>query len=286
MSRILTLGLLALGLLTLLASAPRLALAQDANDHAFTILIANDDGYDAPGLRALIDSLSSIASIVVAAPAEQQSGASHGITYRDPIFVREVPNERGLRWYAVGARPATVTRLALMHLLDERPDLVVSGINSSENIGLSAWVSGTIGAAREAALLGVPAIAVSRGSSADYAACAGALKNLVLHLREREQLTPGLLLNVNIPAGVQPGVTESRVVRLSMEPGDQRYERHASPRGAIYYWDNWAPPHTAEPGTDVHAFEAGLITITPLEVDQTDVVGVDRLRSLLERRRR
>ena len=169
MRRLIAWSLIAAGI----AVTPPRIFAQEAAERQFTILIANDDGSGAPGLIALVDSLSSIAEVFVAAPSEQQSGTGHGITYRDPITVREVPNDLGVPWYAVGARPATTVRLALTTLLDAPPDLVVSGINSGANIGLDTWVSGTVAAAREAAFHGVPAIAVSRGGNADYAAIAG-----------------------------------------------------------------------------------------------------------------
>ncbi len=271
MSRILPLVFVTLAVLL-----PRPVASQSAAP-AFTILVANDDGFDAPGLVALVDSLATIARVIVVAPATEESAMGHAITYRDPIFVREVPSALGVRWYAIEARPATVVRLALASLLQERPDLVVTGINSGANIGLDAWISGTVAGAREAALHGIPAIATSRAGSADYRAAAGIVKSLVQTLRERDQIAPGLLLNVNIPANVQ-GV---RVVRMSLRTGVERYERRTSPRGATYYWDVWSPPEGEDDGTDLHAIRAGFVTITPLLVDQTAWTQLESLRNVL-----
>lgn len=251
----------------------------------FTILLANDDGYRAPGLQALIDSLAPHARIFVAAPLEQQSGTGHGITYRDPIMLRRVMASDTLTFWAIGARPATVVRVALESLLETPPDLVISGINAGENIGLSAWLSGTVAAAREAAFLGAPAIAVSMAGNdlADYAAAAGYTKGLVRRLRRDGTLRRGVLLNVNVPAGIAgKPLPETRVTRQSLANSRQRYERHTSPRGQEYLWDNWEPPADDAEGTDLHAFARGFITVTPLKIDQTDGEAIPALRRVLE----
>lgn len=250
----------------------------------FTILLANDDGYRAPGLQALIDSLAPGARIFVAAPLEQQSGTGHGITYRDPIMLRRIVTSDTLTFWAIGARPATVVRVALEALLETPPDLVISGINAGENIGLSAWLSGTVAAAREAAFLGVPAIAVSMAGNdlADYAAVAGYTKRLVHRLRQAETLRPGVLLNVNVPEGIAgKPLPETRVARQSLANSRQRYERHTSPRGQDYFWDNWEPPADDAEGTDLHAFMRGFITVTPLNIDQTDGEWMGELSRLI-----
>ncbi len=236
------------------------------------ILVANDDGYQAPGLIALVDSLVPIAHVVVAAPLEQQSGTGHGITYRDPIRVSEVGNPYSITWYAIDARPATCIRLALTALLDTLPDLVVSGVNTGENVGLSTWLSGTVAAAREAAFHGLPAIAASVGvgGGVDYEVAAGYVRGLVERLRDAGALEQPMLLNVNVPAGGAERIKGIRIVSMGLVQGRQGYERRLSPRGLLYFWDNWSPPEEAPEGTDVAAFEAGYVTITPLRIDQTD----------------
>jgi len=129
--------------------------------NAFTILISNDDGYEAPGIRALISALGSLGRVVVAAPAQEQSGKGHSLTLREPVLVDELRQPNGEVWYAIDGPPATCVRLAIESLLVERPQLVVSGINRGDNLGATVYHSGTVGAAQEAAIVGIPAIAVS-----------------------------------------------------------------------------------------------------------------------------
>ena len=242
----------------------------------FTILLTNDDGYDAPGLRALAKALASTAHVVVAAPASQQSGASMAITYREPIFVRPIELTADVSGYAIQARPATSVRVGVESLLERKPDLVISGINSGPNLGIVSFYSGTVGAARQAALLGIPAIAASRqrGDSDDYTVAATFIRELVEQLRTQRELRPGLLLNVNVPAGTPRGV---RVVRQSTAPDRENYERRTNPRGQVYYWSRWMPPSDSDENTDVGAFARGFITIVPFKIDQTDMDALESL---------
>ncbi len=236
----------------------------------FRILVVNDDGYQAPGLLALVDSLVPIAEVVVVAPLEQQSGTGHGITYREPIKVLEFGNQYAIPWYAIDARPATCVRVALAVLVDSLPHLVVSGVNTGDNVGASAWISGTVAAAREGALNGIPAIAVSVGvgSHQDYHVAAGHARQLVERLRTLDMITPPLLLNVNVPAGGPVGV---KVAPMSLALGQQAYDRRYTPRGQLYFWDSWSPPEgDAVEGSDLYWFSRGYVTVTPLRIDQTD----------------
>jgi len=247
----------------------------------FTILLANDDGYDAPGLHAMIEAMRPVGDVYVSAPAVEQSGKGHSIaTTREPIFVIEKKQPDGKSWYAVEAPPATCVRLAITALLPRRPDVVISGINRGDNLGLySNPLSGTIGAARDAAMFGVPAIAVSMGGNKDedYAATAAYVRELVEQLRAKQMLKPGLLLNVNHPAGEVKGV---RVTRLSLKPSVEDYERRTSPRGRIYFWSRFRAPEDDVEGTDIWAFRRGYITLTPLALDATDGAAMDAFRVL------
>lgn len=268
-------GLL-VGLLLVCLLLPLDAFAETAPDSQFLILLTNDDGYNAPGLRALAEALASTAHVVVAAPASQQSGASMAITYREPIFVRPIELTADVSGYAIQARPATSVRVGVESLLERKPDLVISGINSSPNLGIVSFYSGTVGAARQAALLGIPAIAVSRqrGDSDDYTVAATFIRELVEQLRTQRELRPGLLLNVNVPAGTPRGV---RVVRQSTAPDRENYERRTSPRGQVYYWSRWQPPSDSDENTDVGAFAQSFITIVPFKIDQTDMDALESL---------
>lgn len=241
---------------------------------SFTILISNDDGFAEPGIVALVRELSQIATIVVAAPTTVQSGTGHGITYREPIMVRVVEESDTLKWYSVDARPATIVRLAIDELMEEPPDLVVSGINTSANLGTGTWVSGTVAAAREAALDGIPAIAVSLQGGArehpdDYDSAAIYVRNLIGDLRDHGMLSAGLLLNINFPRGISTGYRGSKIASASTRSGIQGYERRQRPRGNPYYWDTWVEKEDDEPGTDIHAVAQGYVSITPLVTNQT-----------------
>lgn len=244
-----------------------------------TILLSNDDGYDAPGLRALVEALRPVAEVYVVAPAAEQSGKGHSIlTTREPIFLSERRQPNGALWYAVEAPPATCVRLAIESLLPRRPDLVISGINRGENLGVAVYLSGTLGAAREAAIAGLPALAVSMGGSSekDYAATAAYVRDLVGQLRARQMLRPGLFLNVNRPAGEARGVA---LTRLSLKPTHERYERRTSPRGRVYFWSAWEPLTDDDEGTDVWAFVRGYVTLTPMGLDVTHEAAMASFRA-------
>lgn len=268
-------SLLVIVVLLLFAAAP--AMAQQAGTSRLTILLSNDDGYDAPGLQALIRAFQPVANVVVAAPAVEQSGKGHSITTSSqPILASERKQADGTSWWAIDAPPATCVRLALENLLPRRPDLVISGINRGENLGIVVYYSGTLGAAREAAIVGVPAIAVSvqGNKEEDYAAAAKYTRELVEQLRSTGMLQAGLFLNVNAPAGEPKGV---RVTRLSVKPTHEGYERRSSPGGRPYFWSRWKPLEDDEEGTDVWAFARGYITLTPMVIDLTAGQKLDSL---------
>jgi len=251
-------------------------LAQQA---PFTILVTNDDGYSAPGLRALAEALKPLGEVIVVAPAQNQSGKGHSIVTSDPILVFERKQASGVMWYAVEATPATTARLALDKLVPRQPDLVVSGINRGENLGIVVYYSGTLGAAREAAMTGIPAIAVSMGgdNEADYAATAAALREIVEQLKACDMIKPGLFLNVNAPAGKNKGVM---VTRLSSKANEQIYDQRRNPRGTLYFWPGYRPLERDDEGTDVWGFVNGWITVTPMVLDTTDTKSLDAVKFL------
>ncbi len=264
----------------------RALFAQGSGDaQPLRILVVNDDGYQAPGLVALVDSLVTIATVTVAAPREQQSGTGHGISFRDPITIVELGNPYAIKWYAIDAKPATVVKVALTVLMDTMPDLVVSGVNAGDNVGTHVWISGTVAAARDAALQGFPAISasVTYGSPQDFAVAAGVVKELVQQLADAGKIEPGLLLNVNVPSGGASAIKGIRVAPQSLRIGTQRYDERVSPRGTRYVWDTLAPATDDSVTTsDLHAFARGYVTITPLTLDQTDVDRIEELGRLLD----
>ncbi len=272
---------LSLGLLVPLRPT---AAQTEASAADFTILIVNDDGYMAPGLRSLVDSLVPVANVMVAAPRTQQSGTGHGVSFLDPIKIDRFGNQYGIPWFAIDARPATVVAVALTSLMDSLPDLVISGINTGENIGVNTFLSGTVAAARHAKFYGLPAMAVSMGvgQMEDYAFAAGFVRQLVQGLRADGLVTPELYLNVNIPANSSTSIEGVAVTRQSLLGGEDGFDRRVSPRGQEYVWSNWSAATDDAEGTDLHAFEAGYITITPFTVDQTDRGRMEGLTQLFE----
>jgi 5'-nucleotidase len=261
-----------LGLLFLAGSAGGPA------DRRPRILLSNDDGFSAPGLLAAYEELARIGEVTVAAPAENQSGVGHGITYREPIMVRTIdPLVKAAGphgpWYRIEAKPATCVRLALASLLTGRPDLVVSGINRGDNAGLTLYVSGTLGAAREAAFDGIPSIAASQvtwpemGQGPEGYRPGAALLGRVAGEVLKRGLPPGTFLSLNFPAGDIKGV---RVVPHSLRTGLNQYERRENPEHETYFWNVWTEPADPDPRTDAGSLREGYAAVTPLRIDAND----------------
>ncbi len=241
------------------------------------VMVANDDGIDAPGLAALAEVLAADPAyrVTIVAPAEQQSVTGHAHVTRREVPVREhAPIADSTAW-SVGGTPATVVRLGLTALLvNDPPDIVVSGINRGENDGLGAWTSGTVAAAREAALVGIPAVAFSLqldwdDPKPDFAAAARWAKPLVDAVRTAG-LPAGVYLNVNIPRDTG-SIRGYRLARMGVTPpAVARFEPVRDEAGAQWYRSRWRPPDDTEPGTDNSALESGWVAIAPLGLDQTD----------------
>jgi 5'-nucleotidase len=233
------------------------------------ILVSNDDGHQSDGLRALVDAVSPLGEVWVVAPEVEQSASSHAISLHRPLRIREVRE----RWYAVDGTPTDCSYLAINHILkDARPALVLSGINHGPNMADDVIYSGTVAAAMEASILGVPAIAFSlvTRSRFDFAAAARFAARLTGSALARLPLPPRMLLNVNIPAGVEP---EGFVVtRLGKHSYGWDVVENTDPRGRKYYWIGGNEyKHENIPGTDVAAVLDGkLVSVTPLMTDLTD----------------
>jgi len=265
---------------TVLAAAGRAQNGAAAPQSDFVVLLSNDDGYGAPGIVAMQKAFEGIGTVYVVAPATNQSGKGHSIlTTRDPIFASEHKRANGPSWYSIESPPATAVRVGIEALLPRKPDVVISGVNAGDNLGISVYLSGTVGAAREAAMVGVPAIAVSMAGNKleDFANAAAFTRRLVDDLRAKKQLKPGLFLNVNTPSGEWKGV---RMARLSLRASNDKFERRASPRGRVYFWSLYEPPTEGDAGTDVWAFERGFVTITPMTLDPTSPAQMKELRGL------
>ncbi|MBU6273233.1 MAG: 5'/3'-nucleotidase SurE [Betaproteobacteria bacterium] len=231
------------------------------------ILVSNDDGYFSPGIDALARALSAFAEVTVVAPQRDRSGASNSLTLDRPLSVRQAAN--GYRY--VDGTPTDCVHVAITGLLPQRPDLVVSGINDGANMGDDTIYSGTVAAAMEGFLLGVPAIAfslVQRGwPHLDSAAASAAdlVRRFAPHLARQP-----MLLNINLPARPAAELAGIEVTRLGRRHMAEPVVPAVNPRGETVYWIGPAgSARDAGPGTDFHAVEHGLISVTPLDVDLT-----------------
>ena len=231
------------------------------------ILVANDDGYLAPGLAALADRMRTLAEIFVIAPESNHSGASNSLTLSRPLRVREASN--GFRY--VNGTPTDCVHVAMTGLLDLRPDLVLAGINDGQNMGDDTIYSGTVAAAMEGYLFGVSAIAFSHVTKGHehLDAAAAVAADLVARYARRPLPVP-MLLNVNIPNLPLAELRGTQVTRLGKRHQSEPVVRATDPHGETIYWIGASGvAKDAGPGTDFHAVDNGYVSITPLHVDLT-----------------
>ena len=244
------------------------------------ILLTNDDGVYAPGLRALRGELLRLGDVTVVAPATEQSAVGHSITLLNPLLIQEIADENGkaMGW-AVEGRPADCVKLALMELLPEKPELIVSGLNAGSNAGINVLYSGTVAAAIEGAFYQHTSIAISleyTKPKLDFARAAAIARRVVEQMLALG-LPPGSLFNVNIPSLDKGPIKGIRTVPQNVVPYEERFDRRVDPRGRVYFWTSsrlhCPDPH---PDSDVTALAEGYITVTPLQFNLTH-------RGLLER---
>ena len=231
------------------------------------ILLSNDDGYFAPGLAALAEGLKPLGEITVVAPERDRSGASNSLTLDRPLMHRQALNG----FHYVNGTPTDCVHMAVTGLLDFEPDVVVSGINSGSNMGDDTLYSGTVAAATEGYLLGIPSIAVSLVGTefAHYRTAARVAHDLVERLRRAPFGAP-VLLNVNVPDVPYEALKGMEVTRLGRRHKAQPVIPGKNPRGETVYWVGPAgAAREAGPGTDFNALERGAVSITPLQVDLT-----------------
>ncbi|MCL6499596.1 MAG: 5'/3'-nucleotidase SurE [Firmicutes bacterium] len=245
------------------------------------ILVTNDDGIDSEGLHALVRACERVGEVTVVAPHHDRSASGHAITLHKPLRVSpaRIPGSGAVAWAATGT-PADCVLLAVYGLLPARPEVVLCGINLGPNIGHDLTYSGTVSGAMEAAILGIPAIAVSLDAERDpryevAAAFAAALAEEVC----RRGFPPDALLNVNVPNLEVGQIRGVQVTRQSARRYRTRLERRTDPRGRPYYWiaGERTSPEEAEPGTDSHALSHGFVSVTPLQMDLTSPTLVSAL---------
>lgn len=234
------------------------------------ILLSNDDGYKADGLLALRQALSDIAEVEVVAPEHNNSAKSNALTLNAPLYVHQAGP--GLRY--VNGTPADCVHIALTGLLGYRPDLVISGINNGANMGDDTLYSGTVGAAMEGYLFGIPSMAFSLVDKgwAHIEDAARKARDMVLKVQAQSLLgTRPWLLNVNMPNLPYAQIGEVRLCRLGRRHAAEPVITQLNPRGETMYWiGNAGPAMDDAPGTDFHAVRQGCVAVTPLQIDLTE----------------
>jgi len=247
------------------------------------ILLSNDDGIHSPGLTALYEAVKDLGEVVVAAPDSQMSAVGHAITISDPIKVAEISTASGLRGFAIGGTPADCVKLAVEALLDSPPDLVISGINLGPNAGISVIYSGTVSAATEGTILGIPSMAVSINTFKDpiWDTAARVARDMAMKII-KFGLPPDTLLNVNVPNLPHEQIHGCQVTTMGRSQFREVFHRRTDPRGNVYYWmDGEMELAPGQTGTDVQALEAGYVSITPLRFDLTHRDVLEEVRQSL-----
>lgn len=231
------------------------------------ILLSNDDGYFAPGLAALADALQDIGEVVVVAPEQNRSGASNSLTLDRPLLLKKAASG----FYFVNGTPTDCVHLAVTGMLDELPDIIVSGINLGANMGDDTIYSGTVAAATEGYLLGIPSIAISMTSfEGNNFASAGRVARELVERFIRNPIREPVLLNVNVPDIPHAELKGMEVTRLGRRHKAEPVVKMISPRKETVYWVGAAGAAAdAGPGTDFNAVERGFVSITPLQIDLT-----------------
>ncbi len=245
------------------------------------ILLTNDDGIYTKGIEVLYEHLDKDHEVLVVAPETEQSAVGHAITLTDPLRVKPINRNGVFFGYAVKGTPADCVKLAVNELMQPPPDLVVSGINLGANVGINVIYSGTVSAATEGTILGVPAIAVSINTfrNADFKPAARFVRLLTLQV-ERHGLPPHTSLNVNVPAIPEKEIRGVRVARQGITRFVEKFDRRVDPRDNVYYWQCGSTPPLAEDGdTDASALARDFIAITPIHHDLTNYDFLAPLRS-------
>jgi len=244
------------------------------------ILLSNDDGYFAPGLAALAQALAPLADIIVVAPERDRSGASNSLTLDRPLMLRQAPGG----FHYVNGTPTDCVHLAVTGMLDHLPDMVISGINHGANMGDDTIYSGTVAAATEGYLLGIPSIAVSLAShnAQHFDTAARVVADLVQRIQTRPPAEP-MLLNVNVPDCAYADLEGVAVTRLGKRHKAESVVKTTNPRGQTVYWVGAAgAAQDAGEGTDFHAVADGHVSITPLQMDLTRFSQMDSVNAWLK----
>ncbi|MBI4667289.1 MAG: 5'/3'-nucleotidase SurE [Nitrospinae bacterium] len=243
------------------------------------ILLTNDDGINAKGIEAMREALSALGKVTVVAPETEMSAVGHAITLVDPLRVRHVQRDGEFFGIAVNGTPADCVKIAVRAILPKRPDIVVSGINQGANVATNIIYSGTVSAATEGMILGIPSVAVSLASftSRDFSGA----KHYGLRIVERvarEGLPEGTLLNVNVPPSDMDKIRGVKVCRMGSSKFSEVFERRVDPRQNDYYWQGGAMGlDKADDDADITYLNDGYVTVTPIHFDLTNHQFMDKI---------
>lgn len=244
------------------------------------ILISNDDGIDAPGIYALANEMKKLGDVVVAAPDKQQSAVGHAITMNYPLRATKFYKNGKFFGYAIDGTPADAVKLAVSSLLREKPDILISGINHGANTAISVIYSGTVSAATEGTILGIPSIAVSLTTYGPpdfrYAAkTARKMASLVL----QKGLPPGTLLNVNVPPVPEKEIKGIKITRQSKAKWNDWFEVRKDPNNKKYFWlTGRLGTEEKKKDTDLYAIENNFVSVTPIQYDLTDYIFLNNMK--------
>ncbi len=246
------------------------------------ILLTNDDGYNAPGLAALYSALNSHHDVTVIAPDSEKSAVSHAITLNHPVRICKIDQEAGIRGFAITGTSADCVKLGLFELFTDPPDMVISGINPGLNIGIDINYSGTVAAAREGTLNGIPSLAVSvkPGTAMDFDGMALFVRDLLNSL-QKKGLPAGTFLNINGPDIPIVEVAGVRITRQALNNLSRHFEKRTDPKERAYYWYGRMDRFDGDPGTDVEALRRNYISVTPVQCDSTDYKTLSELTPFL-----
>ena len=244
------------------------------------ILLSNDDGYFAPGLTSLVEALSSIADTVVVAPERDRSGSSNSLTLDRPLSLHKSHNG----FYYVNGTPTDCVHLAVTGMLDKLPDMVISGINDGANMGDDTIYSGTVAAATEGFLLGIPSLALSLANVSDenFSTAARVATDIVQRFKQNKFHEP-ILLNINVPDIPYEHLQGIEVTRLGRRHKAEAVVKSHNPRGEIVYWVGAAGAvQDASKDTDFHAIQLNRVSVTPLQIDLTQYGQIDTVKQWLK----
>ncbi|MFA6541187.1 MAG: 5'/3'-nucleotidase SurE [Bacteroidota bacterium] len=246
-----------------------------------SILVSNDDGILSDGLAVLVKELQTIAEVTIVAPDSQQSAVGHAITVHRPLRVREVKKDETFFGYAVDGTPADCVKLATRHLMKQKPDLVISGINHGSNTAISVIYSGTVSAATEGTILGIPSFAVSLTSfesNVDFSYAAKFSKKLALMIADKG-LPKGTLLNVNVPPVPENEIQGVVITKQGKSIWNDEFEARRDPGNRQYFWlKGDLVELDVDEDIDQRAILNNKISITPLQFDLTNYPAIDELR--------